>query len=162
KTLAELERLALETNSSVWSAMSAAIEQNLLPPRACTALQGFKQLIDDARAMLLGNFAEKLSEDAAAPAEAESETAAADSSESEADDTSFAFGANDDDQQSLFAAGPENEPIDSAPLNQASEEPPPEGFRSPGGPATIPEVIKFLIDRSGYVKQLEDEATPEA
>src|SRR5205814_10098130 len=65
KTLGELERLALETNSSIWSAMTAAIEQQLLPPRACTALAGFKQLIEDARAMMLGSLAEKLSSDIA-------------------------------------------------------------------------------------------------
>jgi DNA helicase-2/ATP-dependent DNA helicase PcrA len=37
-----------------------------------------------------------------------------------------------------------------------------EGFRSPGGAATLPEVIKFLIDRTGYVKMLEEEASPES
>ena len=162
KTLAELERLALETNSSVWTAMGAAIEQNLLPPRACAALSGFKQLIDDARAMLFGTFAEKLTVDAAFPAQSESETAQADSTEDESEDTTFDFGANDDDQQSLFAGGDEEEIAGPEEPSEAPQEATPEGFRSPGGPATIPEVIKFLIDRSGYVKQLEGEATPEA
>jgi DNA helicase-2/ATP-dependent DNA helicase PcrA len=37
-----------------------------------------------------------------------------------------------------------------------------EGFRKPGGPATLPELIKFLNDRSGYIRALEDEATPES
>jgi len=37
-----------------------------------------------------------------------------------------------------------------------------EGFRAPGGAASIPEVLKFLIDRTGYIKQLEEEATPDA
>jgi DNA helicase II / ATP-dependent DNA helicase PcrA len=156
KTLGELERLALETNSSVWTAMGSAIEQKLLSPRACAALEGFKQLIDDARAMMLGSFAEKLSGDAAIT----TETPAVEATQNEADDTSFDFGAND--QQSLFAS--ENEDTDLSPgsLSEAPEEKAAEGFRSPGGPATIPEVIKFLIDRSGYVKQLEDEATPES
>ncbi len=36
------------------------------------------------------------------------------------------------------------------------------GFRAPGDAATLPELIKFLIDRSGYIKTLEDEGTPEA
>ncbi len=31
-----------------------------------------------------------------------------------------------------------------------------------GGRATLPELIKFLIDRSGYIKALEEEGTPEA
>ena len=35
-------------------------------------------------------------------------------------------------------------------------------FRKPGGPATLPELIKFLNDRSGYIRALEEEATPES
>jgi len=35
-------------------------------------------------------------------------------------------------------------------------------FRAPGEPATLPELIKFLNDRSGYIRALEDEATPES
>ena len=38
----------------------------------------------------------------------------------------------------------------------------PAPFRKPGDPATLPELIKFLNDRSGYIKALEDEGTPEA
>ncbi len=37
-----------------------------------------------------------------------------------------------------------------------------DGFRAPGDPATLPELIKFLNDRSGYIKALENEGTPEA
>ena len=36
------------------------------------------------------------------------------------------------------------------------------GFRSPGDSATLPELIRFIIDRSGYIKALETEGTPEA
>jgi DNA helicase-2/ATP-dependent DNA helicase PcrA len=35
-------------------------------------------------------------------------------------------------------------------------------FRKPGGAATLPELIKFLNDRSGYIRALEEEATPES
>ncbi len=42
----------------------------------------------------------------------------------------------------------------------AGYEPPP--FRKPGDAATLPELIKFLNDRSGYIKALEEEATPES
>jgi DNA helicase-2/ATP-dependent DNA helicase PcrA len=35
-------------------------------------------------------------------------------------------------------------------------------FRSPGDSATLPELIRFLIDRTGYIKALEAEGTPEA
>jgi DNA helicase-2/ATP-dependent DNA helicase PcrA len=37
-----------------------------------------------------------------------------------------------------------------------------EGFRKPGDAATLPELIKFLIDRTGYIKALETEGSPEA
>jgi DNA helicase-2/ATP-dependent DNA helicase PcrA len=37
-----------------------------------------------------------------------------------------------------------------------------EGFRAPGEAATTAELLKFLIDRTGYIKLLEDEDTPEA
>jgi DNA helicase-2/ATP-dependent DNA helicase PcrA len=37
-----------------------------------------------------------------------------------------------------------------------------EGFRAPGDAATLPELIRFLIDRSGYIKALEAEGSPEA
>ncbi len=36
------------------------------------------------------------------------------------------------------------------------------GFRAPGDAATLPELIRFLIDRTGYIKALETEGTPEA
>jgi len=35
-------------------------------------------------------------------------------------------------------------------------------FRAPGDAATLPELIKFLIDRTGYIKVLETEGSPEA
>jgi DNA helicase-2/ATP-dependent DNA helicase PcrA len=42
------------------------------------------------------------------------------------------------------------------------DEKPTEPFRKPGDPATLPELIRFLIDRTGYIKALEAEASPEA
>ena len=36
-----------------------------------------------------------------------------------------------------------------------------EGFRAPGDAASTAELLKFLIDRTGYIKQLEEEDTPE-
>jgi DNA helicase II / ATP-dependent DNA helicase PcrA len=35
-------------------------------------------------------------------------------------------------------------------------------FRKPGDAATLPELIKFLNDRSGYIRALEEESTPES
>ncbi len=37
-----------------------------------------------------------------------------------------------------------------------------EGFRKPGDAATLPELIRFLIDRTGYIRSLEEEGTPES
>ncbi|KAA6460303.1 ATP-dependent DNA helicase Rep [Acidobacteria bacterium AB60] len=37
-----------------------------------------------------------------------------------------------------------------------------EGFRAPGDAATLPELIRFLIDRTGYIRALEAEGSPEA
>src|SRR5260370_27803186 len=62
-TVETVERLALETGTSLWAAIGEAIERKLLPPRACAALQQFKSIIEDARAMLLGSFVDKVSED---------------------------------------------------------------------------------------------------
>ena len=36
------------------------------------------------------------------------------------------------------------------------------GFRAPGDAATLPELIRFIIDRTGYIKALEAEGSPEA
>jgi DNA helicase-2/ATP-dependent DNA helicase PcrA len=46
--------------------------------------------------------------------------------------------------------------------HEAANEADARAFRKPGDPATLPELIKFLNDRSGYIKALEDEATPES
>jgi DNA helicase-2/ATP-dependent DNA helicase PcrA len=46
-------------------------------------------------------------------------------------------------------------------LTESSEDERPV-FRTPGGKATLPEVIRFINDRSGYIRALEDEGTPEA
>jgi DNA helicase-2/ATP-dependent DNA helicase PcrA len=37
-----------------------------------------------------------------------------------------------------------------------------DGFRKPGDAATLPELIRFIIDRTGYIKVLETEGSPEA
>ena len=55
-TTETLERIALETSTSLWGAINEALQQQLLPPRAMAALKGFSELIEDARAMYLGTF----------------------------------------------------------------------------------------------------------
>src|SRR6195952_2203614 len=70
-TMDTLERIALTTGMSTWDAIGRAIEEKLLPARALTALAGFKRLIEDARAMLGPDFAEKLAGDVGAGGAAE-------------------------------------------------------------------------------------------
>jgi DNA helicase-2/ATP-dependent DNA helicase PcrA len=206
-TMETLERMALSSGMSTWDAIGKAIEDRLLPQRALMALSGFRQLIEDARAMLGPEFAEKLAADVAG-----GDAAVA----SDAEDVSFSFGAVDDDELPAdtggdpevnpsfdtsfnfgFDFGPTEEISTIAPVNatdsdnrhgidaasfnpftpvvlkksagtsvekateikMADERP---AFRKPGDPATLPELIKFLNDRSGYIRALEEEATPES
>jgi DNA helicase II / ATP-dependent DNA helicase PcrA len=47
----------------------------------------------------------------------------------------------------------------------SSDQPPADerpAFRTPDGKATLPELIRFINDRSGYIRALEDEGTPDA
>ena len=46
--------------------------------------------------------------------------------------------------------------------HDAANEADDKAFRKPGDLATLPELIKFLNDRSGYIRALEEEGTPEA
>jgi len=173
-TLETLERLSLETGVSMWSSLEQTIQEKLLPGRAVQALADFKQIIEDARAMLGGSFVERLAEEvggrqpvsvAQAPSPVD-EDAGEDEAPKEDEGASFEFGANE--QHELFGAWDEQEPVaDSGSFVETQHatslpETPVEGFRAPGGAATLPEVIKFLIDRTGYVKALEEEATPES
>ena len=139
-TIEALERLALETGLSLWSAIGEAIRRQLLPARALAAVRGFRDLIEDARAMLAGTFVEKLN---AEVAEANAEVPQA-----------------DDESAEDFFARLAFDPLPEKPLGDRQRAH--DGFRSPGGSATLPEVLKFLFDRTGYIRQLEQESTPEA
>ncbi len=180
-TLETIERMALETGTSTWEAMREVIAQRLVSARAVAALEGFRRMIEDARAMLTPGFAEKLEQDTAAldpGTKDEGEEFSFDSL-----NTSFNFGmaepeiADGDDTADLAAAFDPaefspfavNTPTakflsaremrsgsDAAPLAEQN------AFREPGDAATLPELLKFLIDRSGYIRVLEEEATPES
>src|SRR5207302_7178109 len=76
-TIDTLERLALETGLSLWGAVGEAIKRQLLPPRALTSLKTFQQLIQDARAMLYGNFVEQLEQTTAGSTDPSAEVALA-------------------------------------------------------------------------------------
>jgi DNA helicase-2/ATP-dependent DNA helicase PcrA len=167
-TIETLERLSLETGMSLWSAISEAIERKLLPQRACAALKSFKDLIEDARAMLLGTFADRLTETVESH-HGDTETPREEVEEPDADvsfepaqlgeNISFDFGSNDElEPEEIAAAKDASESVVESGGNTEAVE----GFRAPGGPASIPEILKFLIDRTGYIKQLEEEATPDS
>ncbi len=132
-----LERLALETGLSLWAATGQAVEKKLVPPRAVASLRGFRELIEDARAMLEGTFVERASQ------------------------TALASESHRGDAETRRDKGEEKPPrlSDSAVESHSEAE---EGFRTPGGPATLPEVLKVLIDRTGDNQLLEEEGSPEA
>lgn len=152
-TLETLERLALETGQSTWDALGAAVNSRLVPARALSALESFRQLLLDAQTMMDPDFAGKLSADAA-------ETAAN-------ADVGFEFGGSSE-QGSEGAREHEgagtNIRFDFGDLAEEKKEEEEEkpAFRAPGDAATLPELIRFLIDRTGYIKALEAEGTPEA
>jgi DNA helicase-2/ATP-dependent DNA helicase PcrA len=150
-TVETLERLALEAGLSLWSALGEACERQLLPARALAAVRGFRGLIEDARAMLVGTFAEKIHEEVAGSRKQEAEKAlpAVESEGDEAESAEDFFG------KLAFEAGTAVPTNDQLPTTN-------DAFRSPDSPATIPEVLKFLFDRTGYIRQLEEEGTPEA
>jgi DNA helicase-2/ATP-dependent DNA helicase PcrA len=172
-TVETLERIALETGTSTWTAIRRVLREKLLPSRALIALDNFRHIIEDARALLAPNFAEKLADDIEEETDTSFNVAA--TSDTDDFDTSFDFG--DSSQPSLALS--HEAAIDATAFNPFEDEPPVPhaapakpaaekeedanpGFRNPNGPATLPELIKFLIDRSGYIRSLEEEGTPEA
>jgi DNA helicase-2/ATP-dependent DNA helicase PcrA len=189
-TMEVVERLALETGLSLWGAVGKSIEGGLLPPRALQALKSFRDLIEDARAMMAGTFAAKLSESASAEEDgrgrpslqrSEVEARAPSSVQRESlqdDDTdfdpaAFNFGGHHDIRAESSAQGesPEDAAFDPNELAAATagdteealpDAAPVEGFRPPGDAANTAEILKFLIDRTGYIKILEEEDSPEA
>jgi len=156
-TMEVLERVALETGMSVWGAVGEAIEKQLLPNRACQALKNFVEIIEDARAMAAGTYAERLSQTLKAPQEPKPQLVAPSDDEISFDfgsaDDSFSFGANETTFD--LAASAEGS---GSPENVTDEA----GSKSDPKGASTAEILKFMIDRTGYIKQLEAEDTPEA
>jgi DNA helicase-2/ATP-dependent DNA helicase PcrA len=194
-TLETLERLALETGSSTWDAIGAALRDRLIPARALMALESFRQLMIDAQAMMDPDFAGKLAADVAQAGEGD--TGFSFGAESAGDDEAVSFEFGDDEQLGLLdashfapfeaetvrpflkmpAAYSEAEEADGSDLedivenalatntepadsNEAGSGKKP--FRAPGDAATLPELIRFLIERTGYIKALEAEGSPES
>jgi len=236
QTMENVERMALETGMSLWNAIGEAIERRLLPMRAVNGLKAFREIICDARALLLGKFEEQMdatagvdaiaasAEDAPKPAAIEipDENIVFDFGMNEEADTSFEFGqstgvgageaaratAGESPQNAKSARFGNPEPpalqpkvdlsdisfsfggakesghraigsskneagdksgspsvhpsIRSSDEAQSPDGPMAQSPDSPDGPASVAEILKFLIDRTGYVKMLEAEDTPEA
>ena len=175
-TIDTLERLALETGLSLWGALGEAIRRQLLPQRALAALKNFQQLIVDAQAMLAGSFVEHLegservrAEDLPASVEAETDSIAegdaAAFNPDEFENTAFDFGGayGVTDEANVASEGAPNKP----PAVFENESALGTGDTKTASPFPAPTVstadlLKFLIDRTGYIKLLEDEDTPEA
>ena len=153
-TMETLERIALTAGISTWDAIARATEDGLLPARALAALEKFRRLIEDARALLGADFAGKLAADLAG------ENPGAPRLDSETWDAT----AQKIEQANATDFNPDEFATESATNEAASsgDQSNREAFRAPGDAATLPELIKFLNDRSGYLRALEDEATPEA
>jgi DNA helicase-2/ATP-dependent DNA helicase PcrA len=189
-TLETLERLALETGTSTWEITAKAIAEKRIPTRTLMALQSFRQLVLDAQAMMDPDFAGKLSADVAVDEDADTGfefgEGSADSASAESA-TSFNFGEEQGQMTFLdaasfspFAEQPAKRVPQVSPLRPGkATQPDPDfesdaeevaadekgqggAFRSPGDAATLPELIRFLIDRSGYIKSLEAEGSPES
>jgi DNA helicase II / ATP-dependent DNA helicase PcrA len=181
-TIDTIERLALETGLSLWGALGEAIRRQLLPQRALSALKSFRQLILDAQAMLAGTFVEHLEESVevssadesislAAKAEAEppvepDDAAAFDPNEFE--NTAFDFGG-------AYASPEEESPESDLPTDSNAGVPPatlreeertslplPSQQDAGATASSTADLLKFLIDRTGYIRLLEAEDTPEA
>jgi DNA helicase II / ATP-dependent DNA helicase PcrA len=175
-TMETVEHLALETGTSLWGAIGEAIRRQLLPSRACAALKNFKEIIDDARAMLTGVAAEHFTE-TTAPEEVSAPAAIEIPAEEldVGDQHGFEFGEDaisfspeefsaDGDPTGTDATEFRTETMDGDGDVSAEQAAPEavEGFRAPGDAANTAELLKFLIDRTGYIKQLEVEDTPES
>jgi DNA helicase-2/ATP-dependent DNA helicase PcrA len=168
-TLDVIERVALESGRSLWGGVAECVQRALIPARALAALKSFRDLIEDGRAMLAGAYVERFSE-TAGPGESERSVAPPDGrgrpslqhsplDATEFDPVAFDFGGGEH-----IEAGPSvpDESADDTAELPAAEAAPVEGFRAPGAAANTAELLKFLIDRTGYIKQLEEEDTPEA
>ncbi len=155
-TLETIERVALETGQSLWGAIAEVLKRQLLPQRALAALKSFHDLIQDGRAMQAGTFVERLEETAAAPAvRNEAPAAIVEEEETEFDPMSFDFGDPDESSAGVSPAAMDSD-------EESRQDAGATGFRTPGEAAHTAELLKFLIDRTGYIKLLEEEDTPEA
>jgi DNA helicase-2/ATP-dependent DNA helicase PcrA len=165
-TLEVIEKLALETGLSLWGAIGEAIPRQLLPQRALSALKIFRDLIEDARALQAGTLTERLQQ--SAQTEGEPVPPAAIEVANAEDTTDFnplAFDFGDPAEEASATAPLEEGDLSAAiptgnDLRSTEVGDVPADFPTPA--VSTAELLKFLIDRTGYIKALEAEDTPEA
>ncbi len=181
-----IERLALETGLSLWGAIAEILRRQLLPPRALASLNSFQQLILGARAMLRDKLVEPLEESAeqqeAAQQRAEGPGARrAAPGISAGDDRTYGDDSTAFDPAELanLSLGfSTSQSGDGQEKPGGDSRPPLSGAYQPRHPTTsadnsasdffptptvsTADLLKFLIDRTGYIKLLEAEDTPEA
>ena len=172
-TIETLERLALETGLSLWGAVEEAIRRQLLPPRALSALKSFQQLTVDAQAMLSGTFVEQLEESAGRESVARTPLRQVQGRPSPAspgtgtgpatEEDPTVFDPNDFGNTSFDFSAAEGGSAGVPPAVEQEEESAPGTLSGQqDADATTADLLKFLIDRTGYIRLLEEEDTPEA
>ena len=175
-TMETVERIALETGVPLWEAVSETIRRKLLPQRATAALKNFRDIIEDARAMLGGSYAQRLAESIHDGAQAAAEPTPAaiqvpepeseDSNQHELElgsdtafDTTFAPESFDD---AAISAPPGDGNIQLRNENGSTAADDGERDSQASPQASTAELLKFLLNRTGYMHALEQEETPEA
>jgi len=178
-TMETLERIAIETGLSLWRAIGEAIDRGLLPNRALVALKGFRELIEDSRSMLWGDFAAQMTASAAglpaasvtAPVSTapmiDEEAPAQHGFNFEAADASFDINDFAADEPAAPADAPAvDDSFDVADFGAAAE--PAEPSEGEDDSPVIEqkcktgELLKYILSRTGYLKALEQEDTPDA
>ncbi|MGC2210669.1 MAG: UvrD-helicase domain-containing protein [Candidatus Korobacteraceae bacterium] len=187
-TMETVERVALETNLSLWGALQEVVERKLLPARATAALAAFRDLIREARALVFVDVAERTNA-AAAEQESASSSAGLVAPEQETDldaQHGFDFGDADDSfDVNQFGDAPELASDSGADFDVPDFSP--EAMEEESGAAaedsgdatseasldassethpaqkvSTAELLKFLIDRTKYIQLLEAEDSPDA
>jgi DNA helicase-2/ATP-dependent DNA helicase PcrA len=156
----------------LWGAIGEATRRQLLPQRALAALKNFQQLILDAQAMLSGTFVEQLDQSTGTEKVARTPAPAEAGTELTTDDDAAAFDPGEFENTAFDFGGAYAGKMEEIAANDSSAGVPPavrrDEDRASGTLAGQPEasattdLLKFLIDRTGYIKLLEEEDTPEA
>ena len=187
-TIDTLEQLALGSGLSLWGATGEAVKRQLVPPRAVASLKSFQQLIEDARAMLAGTFAEQLERTAESTRAGDEIPASLEEDASEESDAtafdpeefgnfSFDFGAGESEEaeqntrsfdsdwtlaSERSGSARDDNDVDARNDRAVGEQVGVEANGFPTPTVSTADILKFLIDRTAYIKLLEAEDTPEA